>query len=174
MEIERINEYQDECFPQAVKEEEKKVRRVDDKLFLIPYYPNEETALAWYQDLELCRQVDNTDHVYSLERLRAMYNYLDTHGDCYYIQYEGILVGDVTLQENAELSIVVCKEYQNRHIGRKCIENMVDLAKEKGIDKVKANIYSFNTQSQRMFQALGFQKTGEETYERIIGKSDCK
>lgn len=70
-----------------------------------------------------------------------MYNYLDTHGDCYYIQYEGILVGDVTLQENAELSIVVCKEYQNRHIGRKCIENMVDLAKEKGIDKVKANIY---------------------------------
>ena len=29
MEIERINEYQDECFPQAVKEEEKKVRRVD-------------------------------------------------------------------------------------------------------------------------------------------------
>ncbi len=27
MEIERINEYQDECFPQAVKEEEKKVRK---------------------------------------------------------------------------------------------------------------------------------------------------
>lgn len=158
----------------AAKEEEKKVRKVDDKLFLIPYYPNEETALAWYQDLELCRQVDNIDHVYSLERLRAMYNYLDTHGDCYYIQYEGVLVGDVTLQENAELSIVVCKEYQNRHIGRKCIENMVALAKEKGIDKVKANIYSFNTQSQKMFQSLGFQKTGEETYERIIGKSGCK
>ena len=174
MEIERINEYQDECFPQAVKEEEKKVRKVDDKLFLIPYYPNEETALAWYQDLELCRQVDNINHAYSLDRLRAMYNYLDTHGDCYYIQYEGVLVGDVTLQENAELSIVVCKEYQNRHIGRKCIENMVALAKEKGIDKVKANIYSFNTQSQKMFQALGFLKTDEETYERIIGKSGCK
>lgn len=174
MEFERINEYQDERFSQAVKEEEKKVRKVDDRLFLIPYYPNEETALAWYQDLELCRQVDNIDHVYSLERLRAMYNYLDTHGDCYYIQYEGVLVGDVTLQENAELSIVVCKEYQNRHIGRKCIENMVALAKEKGIDKVKANIYPFNTQSQKMFQALGFQKTGEETYERIIGKSGCK
>lgn len=103
-----------------------------------------------------------------------MYNYLNTHGACYYIQYEGVLVGDVTLQENAELSIVVCKEYQNRHIGRKCIENMVALAKEKGIDKVKANIYSFNTQSQKMFQSLGFQKTGEETYERIIGKSGCK
>lgn len=174
MEIERINEYQDGRFSQAVKEEEKKVRKVDDKLFLIPYYPNEETALAWYQDLELCRQVDNINHAYSLDRLRAMYNYLDTHGDCYYIQYEGVLVGDVTLQENAELSIVVCKEYQNRHIGRKCIENMVALAKEKGIDKVKANIYSFNTQSQKMFQALGFQKTDEETYERIIGKSGCK
>ena len=32
---------------------------------LIPYYPNYETALAWYQDLQLCKQVDNIDYVYS-------------------------------------------------------------------------------------------------------------
>ena len=56
---------------------------------LIPYYPNYETALAWYQDLQLCKQVDNIDYVYSLERLKAMYHYLDTHGECYYIQYGG-------------------------------------------------------------------------------------
>ena len=70
---------------------------------LIPYYPNYETALAWYQDLQLCKQVDNIDYVYSLERLKAMYHYLDTHGECYYIQYGGILVGDVTLQDSCLL-----------------------------------------------------------------------
>ena len=30
-------------------------------------------------------------------------------------------MGDVSLRDNAEIAIVVCKEYQNRHIGRKCI-----------------------------------------------------
>lgn len=135
---------------------------------LIPYYPNYETALAWYQDLQLCKQVDNIDYVYSLERLKAMYHYLDTHGECYYIQYEGILVGDVTLQDSGELSIVICKEYQNRHIGRACIQKMIERAKEKGMHTVKANIYSFNTQSRKMFQSLGFQKAAEEQYEYHI------
>ena len=135
---------------------------------LIPYYPNYETALAWYQDLQLCKQVDNIDYVYSLERLKAMYHYLDTHGECYYIQYGGILVGDVTLQDSGELSIVICKEYQNRHIGRECIQKMIERAREKGMHTVKANVYSFNTQSQKMFQALGFQKVAEEQYEYHI------
>ena len=135
---------------------------------LIPYYPNYETALAWYQDLQLCKQVDNIDYVYSLERLKAMYHYLDTHGECYYIQYEGILVGDVTLQDSGELSIVICKEYQNRHIGRECIQKMIERAREKGMHTVKANVYSFNTQSQKMFQSLGFQKVAEEHYEYHI------
>lgn len=93
-----------------------------------------------------------------------MYDYLSAHGNCYYIQYQGKLVGDVSLRDNAEIAIVVCKEYQNRHIGRKCILDMIELAKEKGMDKVKANIYSFNTQSQKMFQSIGFIKTDEERY----------
>ena len=97
-----------------------------------------------------------------------MYDYLSAHGNCYYIQYQGKLVGDVSLRDNAEIAIVVCKEYQNRHIGRKCILDMIELAKEKGMDKVKANIYSFNTQSQKMFQSIGFIKTDEEWYAYAI------
>lgn len=42
---------------------------------------------------------------------------------------------------------------------------MLDLAQAKGMDRVKANIYSFNKQSQRMFLSVGFTKTGEEWYE---------
>lgn len=143
-------------------------RIVDNDIVLLPYYRNDEESLVWYQDLDVCKQVDNIDHVYDLETLHAMYDFLSSHGNCYYIQYQGKLVGDVSLRDNADLAIVVCKEYQNRHIGRRCILDMIELAKEKGMDKVKANIYSFNTQSRKMFEAVGFTRTDEEWFEYNI------
>lgn len=139
-------------------------RIVDEEIRLLPYYPEPETALAWYQDPELCRQVDNIDHVYTPELLERMYGFLSTHGQCYYIEYRGELVGDVTLCDNAELCIVVCRAYQNRHIGRRCIANMLELAKEKGFREVQARIFSFNTQSQKTFESVGFRRTAEECY----------
>ena len=72
------------------------------------------------------------------------------------------------MRDNGEIAIVVCKAYQNRHIGRRCVLDMLKLAKEKGMSKVKANIYSFNKQSQTMFQSIGFVKTEEEWHEYII------
>lgn len=148
-----------------------KSRVVDGEITLIPYYPNSEVTLAWYQDPDVCRQVDNIDHVYDLALLERMYTYLCSHGDCYYIEYCGTLVGDVSLRDNAEISIVVCKEYQNRHIGRRCVLDMIALAKEKGLDAVKANIYAFNTQSRRMFESVGFERTDEEWYEYRIERT---
>ncbi len=140
------------------------IRIVDQEITLIPYYPNSDISLAWYQDPEVCRQVDNIDHVYDLDLLNRMYTYLSTHGDCYYIQYRGNLVGDVSLRDNTEISIVVSKEYQNRHIGRRCVADMISLARVKGMKEVKANIYSFNTQSQKMFESLGFKQVTEEWF----------
>ena len=61
-----------------------------------------------------------------------------------------------------EIAIVICKEYQNKHIGRRCVIDMLKLAKEKEMAKVTANIYSFNKQNQMMFQSVGFEKTAEE------------
>ena len=143
---------------------EMKQRVIDQDITLIPYYPNPEVALAWYQDLDVCKQVDNIDHVYTLDMLNRMYTYLSTHGDCFYIQYRGQLVGDVSLRDSAEISIVVCKAYQNLHIGRRAVLDMLALAGEKGMKAVKANIYAFNLQSKRMFEAVGFQKESEEWY----------
>ena len=137
---------------------------IDSEITFIPYYPDPDTALPWYQDLDVCRQVDNIDFPYSLERLQKMYTFLSTHGDCFYIQYRGVLVGDVTLRNDQEVCIVVCKDYQNKRIGRRCILKMIELAKEKGMDQITAEIYPFNTQSQKMFLSIGFVKTGEETY----------
>ena len=139
-------------------------RRIDDEIRLIPYYRNDAASLPWYQDPDVCKQVDGREEPYDPERLHQMYDYLCSHGDCYYIEYRGVLVGDVSLRDNAELAIVVCKEYQNRHIGRRCISGMLRLAREKGMDRVTANIYAFNKQSERMFRAAGFEKTGVEWY----------
>ena len=140
-------------------------RIIDEELTLIPYYPNPEVALAWYQDPQVCKQVDNMDGVYTPEMLSCMYNYLNTHGKLFYIQYRGTLVGDVCLRDNDEVCIVVCKDHQNRQIGRRCIAEMIRLAKEQGLPKIKAHIYTFNTQSQRMFLRCGFTPVGGEWYE---------
>ncbi|MBF6625639.1 GNAT family N-acetyltransferase [Aerococcaceae bacterium zg-BR9] len=141
------------------------VRIIDDKLSLIPYYRNDEVSLTWYQDIDICKQIDNMDELYNLERLHRMYDYLCEHGDCYYIQYQGQLIGDVSLLDDGAIAIVICKAYQNRQIGRRCVLEMLQLAYEKGLSSVKANIYSFNRQSQKMFLAAGFRQIDEEWYE---------
>ena len=112
---------------------------------LVPYYPAYEIALPWYQDAELCHHVDN-------------------QGDLFYIEYKGILCGDVCLQTSGEISIVVCKEYQNRHIGRTVIGKILALAKEKKYPQCYAEIYSFNKQSRKMFESIGFVQNDAETF----------
>ena len=41
---------------------------------------------------------------------------------------------------------------------------MILLAKAKGIKELKATIFSFNTQSKKMFEAAGFKQVGKELY----------
>lgn len=145
-----------------------KERIIDKEIRFIPYYRNDAASLPWYQDLDVCRQVDNRDKPYDAELLHSMYDYLCAHGDCYYIEYNGVLIGDVSLRDSGEIAIVICKEYQNKHIGRRCVIDMLKLAKEKEMAKVTANIYSFNAQSRRMFLSVGFRQTDEEWYEYVL------
>ena len=46
-----------------------KYRVVDNEIKLVEYYPNYQTTLKWYQDKDLCKQVDNRDEVYDLPLL---------------------------------------------------------------------------------------------------------
>ena len=45
------------------------VRVVDNEIKLIPYYRNDAVSLPWYQDLDVCKQVDNRDAPYTPELL---------------------------------------------------------------------------------------------------------
>ena len=87
-------------------------RRIDHELRLIPYYRNDAVLLLWYQDPDVCKQVDDRDAPYDLELLQ--------------------------------------------------------LAREKGLARVQANIYAFNGQSQRMFRSAGFRKIDAEWYEYVL------
>ena len=137
---------------------------ITPSLRLVPYYPAYETTLPWYQDAELCHQVDNQNRIYDLSILKNMYEYLNIHGDLFYIECEGTLCGDVCLQTSGEISIVVCKEYQSRHIGRAVVEKILELAREKGCPECFAEIYSFNAQSQAMFRSIGFVQKDAEMF----------
>lgn len=166
---ERVSFYKDSrgepvCFDGGIFELSACARTVDAEIRLIPYYRNDEVSLAWYQDPDVCKQVDNRDKPYDLGLLHGMYDYLCAHGACYYIEYRGALVGDVSLRDNGEIAIVICKAYQNRHIGRRCVGEMIRLAGEKGMDAVSANIYAFNAQSRKMFEAVGFYETDSEWF----------
>lgn len=145
-----------------------KNRIVDDEITLVRYYPNYRTAFAWYQDLDVCKQVDNRDTVYDMDLLKGMYRYLNKHGDLFYIKYKNRLCGDVCLQPDGEINIVISKPFQNKHIGRRVIGEIIRLAKEQHMQKLHAEIYSFNKQSQKMFQSMGFVEIDSEIYEFMI------
>jgi len=123
---------------------------------------------------QVCKQVDGIEHVYSREELRAMYEFLSENGECYYISIrEGgptnsgfwRLIGDVSLWDG-RMAVVICREFQNRHLGRQVIAALVARAKEIGWKEVGAEVYAFNGQSRRAFEAAGFERRGEEWYVR--------
>ncbi len=139
-------------------------RMIDEELSLIPYYPAYDITLEWYRDPETCLLCDNDDTPYDLDRLKRMYSYLYRNGSCFYICYQEKLIGDIALLDRGEICVVLAKEYRSRHIGRRCVREILSLAKDKGMKEIHARIYPFNIASRKMFVTCGFHKEGEEDY----------
>lgn len=78
------------------------IRTVDEDIRLIPYYRNDAASLPWYQDLDVCKQVDDRDTPYDAALLHRMYDYLCANGDCWYIEYRDTLVGDISLRQRRD------------------------------------------------------------------------
>ncbi len=141
---------------------------VNERIRLKKYYDNFTKTLTWYQDRKLCKQVDNIDFVYDLDRLKKMYRYLNKNGECYYIQYKVknrfLLVGDAAILYDKDVAIVIDPKYQNLHIGRLVLQKLIERAKALDFDCLCATIYSFNKQSITAFKAAGFRKIAAEKY----------
>ena len=88
--------------------------------------------------------MDGTAVPYDRERLGRMYRFLSSKGECYYIKVKEKgrwrLAGDISLW-NGMISVVLCKECQNRHIGRKAVACLLGRAKEVGWRYVDAEVY---------------------------------
>ncbi|MCU9811155.1 MULTISPECIES: hypothetical protein [Paraclostridium] len=101
MPIDKINQLQIIC--------------IDSKLRLRRFDDDYNFALQWYQDLELVKLVDGpAASVYTKEKLKRMYEYLNCRGELYFIEvleenkYKPI--GDVALCKD-NLPIVIAINY---------------------------------------------------------------
>ena len=141
----------------------KQIIQIDSSLRLVPYFltDHRDVALTWYQDVDLVELVDGIRIPYSLEKLNAMYSYLEEHGDLFWIEFlekgEWLPIGDVTLfQENLPI-VIGNPTYRYQGLGRKVLKVLIDLAQQRGWKELKVQeIYDFNYASRRCFESLGF------------------
>jgi len=123
-------------------------------------------AFDWYQDENTVKLVDGINaKKYDFNTLKSMYQYLNNVGELYFIEIlennEFIPIGDVTFWKNDMPIVIGDKNYRNKGIGKKVIEALIGRAKELGYQEIKVReIYTYNIASQRLFESVGFKKSG--------------
>ena len=142
-------------------EEQPAYIQINDTLRLRRYDGTADFAFAWYQDPELVYLVDGVRKLYDRETLYNMYNYLDAHGELYFIEAleDGgyVPIGDVAFSET-DLPIVIGEpEYRGRGVGRLVIRSLMERGRQLGFQRLSVReIYDWNTASIRCFTACGF------------------
>lgn len=136
--------------------------QVDDKIRLRRYDGIHDFAFNWYQDEEMVYLVDGVRRPYSRETLKRMYEYLNKHGELYFIEvmengtYQPI--GDVTFWREDIPIVIGEKSYRGKGIARKVISRLIERGKQLGYDCLYINeIYTYNIASRKCFENLGFQ-----------------
>ena len=136
---------------------------ISEDLRLRKYDGNHAFALSWYQDEETLMLVDGKNDPYTPERLTNMYEYLDEHGELYFIEIrkDGVFlpIGDVTFWQEDMPIVIGIPEYRGHGIGRKVVEALITRGRQLGYRELFINeIYEWNIGSQKMFEHAGFQK----------------
>lgn len=128
-----------------------------------------EFSWDWYQDPELVYLVDGVREPYTREQLGKMYDYLDRHGELYFIEVrergEFRPIGDVTFWADDMPIVIGASEYRGRGIGRRVIAALIERGRSLGYSELKVEvIYPYNEASRRCFESLGFEayRTDEE------------
>ena len=134
---------------------------VDDTLRLRKFDGNYDIALPWYQDRETLLLVDGKEEPYTPARIKSMYDYLNDHGELYWIEYrqEGTFtpIGDVTFWQEDMPIVIGEKTLRGKGIGRRVVTALCQRARKLGYQKIYVDeIYDFNTGSQRCFERVGF------------------
>ena len=135
--------------------------QIEDTLRLRRYDGTADFALPWYRDEELVYLVDGVKKAYDREYLYDMYNYLDAHGELYFIEAlengAWTPIGDVTFLKEDMPIVIGEAAYRGRGIGQKVIRALMDRGRALGYDRLGVKeIYDSNTASIRCFMACGF------------------
>lgn len=135
---------------------------INTNLRLRKFDGNYDITYEWYQDIETVRLVDGENAItYDMEKIKKMYDYLDNHGELYFIEMLDndtfMPIGDVTLyQENMPI-VIGDKRFRNKGIGNLVIRAMIQRAKAIGYKTIYVNeIYHYNYSSRALFEKNGF------------------
>ncbi len=134
---------------------------VDKDIRLRKYNGHYDFALPWYQDSELVWLVDGVKEPYDMDKLTAMYEYLDKHAELFFIEllidgdYKPI--GDVALSQQNLPIVIGEKAQRGRKIATRVIKTLINRARQLGYTELNiAEIYNWNIASQKCFEKLGF------------------
>ena len=136
--------------------------QIDESLRLRKYDGVYDFALAWYQDEETVYLVDGKKDLYTMERLKGMYEYLNDAGELYFIEVleNGMYkpIGDVTFWQEDMPIVIGDKNYRGKKMGRKVVSALVQRGKGLGYDYLEVDeIYDWNEGSRRCFESVGLQ-----------------
>jgi RimJ/RimL family protein N-acetyltransferase len=136
--------------------------QVDEKIRLRKYDGIYDFAFAWYQDAETVYLVDGNKEPYSQEKLKRMYEYLNQHGELYFIEvmngtsYQPI--GDVTFWKEDMPIVIGDKSFRGKGIGKKVVKCFIERGNALGYNTLNVDeIYSYNIASRKCFESLGFE-----------------
>lgn len=123
-------------------------------------------AFDWYQDIETVYLVDGVKKPYSHEKLRAMYEYLNTHGELYFIEVavngEFRPIGDAAFWREDMPIVIGNKSFRGKKIGQKVISALIKRGRELGFSELYVReIYDYNAASRSCFEGLGFRAYGK-------------
>lgn len=160
--------------------EQPAVISIDESLRLRKYDGIDDFALEWYQNAETVYLVDGKCDLYTMERLKGMYEYLNDAGELYFIEVREMgswkPIGDVTFWQEDMPIVIGERSYRGRGIGRKVISALILRGRELGYDRLTVDeIYDWNEGSRRCFESVGFQayeKTEKGARYRLVMRAD--
>ncbi len=119
-------------------------------------------ALPWYGNPKVMYLSEGkTQGSYKIEDIQAMYGYLSTIGELYFIEIledQWKAIGDVTLSPKTLPIVIGNEKYWGQGISKRVMSTLIERARKVGLTRLELKeIYSYNERSHRLFTSLGFE-----------------